>query len=204
MYGQGDDWISCRPAGFMSKKFTSAQQHYAVHEMETLAILKALQKWKDKLIGKKVHIITDHKALEFFRTQSKLSSRQLKWTNYMSRFNFNIMYVKGEYNKVADSLSHYYESETTNKGHEFHEYVHVDRRLDPEGEDLPHTRIMEIKEWIVEIRALRTVKTKNNGRPVEAKEQQEIEANELRSHHQDQDINPEQDSRNNYIYWPTA
>jgi hypothetical protein len=35
----------------MSKKFTYAQQHYAVHKLETLAILEALQKWEDKLIG---------------------------------------------------------------------------------------------------------------------------------------------------------
>ena len=44
MYGQGLAWNSCRPAGFMSKKFTSAQQNYAVHELETLAILEALIK----------------------------------------------------------------------------------------------------------------------------------------------------------------
>jgi ribonuclease HI len=57
----------------MSKKFMSAQQHYAVHEMETLAILEALQKWENKLISKRIHVITDHKALEFFRW---LSNRQ--------------------------------------------------------------------------------------------------------------------------------
>ncbi|KAG6818407.1 hypothetical protein H0H92_002749, partial [Tricholoma furcatifolium] len=51
MYGQGATWQSCRPAGFMSKKFTSAQQNYAVHELETLAILEALLKWEDKLLG---------------------------------------------------------------------------------------------------------------------------------------------------------
>ena len=42
MYGQGKTWQTCRPAGFMSKKFSYAQQHYAVHELETLAILEAL------------------------------------------------------------------------------------------------------------------------------------------------------------------
>ena len=58
MYGQGPSWIKCRPAGFMSKKSTYTQQHYAVHELETLAILEALLKWEDKLIGRKVHVIT--------------------------------------------------------------------------------------------------------------------------------------------------
>jgi len=107
MYGQGPTWATCRPAGFMSKKFTSAQQHYAVHELETLAILEALTKWEDKLLGRKIHIITDHKALEFFKTQSRLSNRQFRWIDYMSRFDFDITYVKGEYNKVADCLSRY-------------------------------------------------------------------------------------------------
>lgn len=76
MYGQGPSWDKCRPAGFMSKKFTHAQQNYAVHELETLAILKALIKWEDKLIGRRLHVITDHKALEFFKTQANLSHRQ--------------------------------------------------------------------------------------------------------------------------------
>jgi len=51
MYGQGLTWNMCRPAGFMSKKFMYTQQHYAVHELETLAILEAVQKWEDKHIG---------------------------------------------------------------------------------------------------------------------------------------------------------
>jgi len=93
----------------MSKKFTYAQQHYAVHELETLAILEALLKWEDKLLRKKLHIITDHKALEFFKTQVRLSSQQRHWTDYMSKFKFDIMYIKEELNKVADCLSRYFE-----------------------------------------------------------------------------------------------
>lgn len=76
MYRQGLTWDQCRPAGFMSKKFTNAQQHYAVHEQETLTILEALQKWEDKLVGHRFHVITDHQALEFFQAQSQLSNRQ--------------------------------------------------------------------------------------------------------------------------------
>ena len=44
MYGQGPTWQACRPADFMSKKFTNAQQNFAVHKLETLAILEALLK----------------------------------------------------------------------------------------------------------------------------------------------------------------
>lgn len=76
MYGQGPNWTDCQPAGFLSKKFTTAQQNYAIHELETLAILEALNKWEDKLVGYRIHVITDHKALEFFKTQGHLTGRQ--------------------------------------------------------------------------------------------------------------------------------
>ena len=74
MYGQGVTWQTCRPAGFMSKKFTAMQMNYRVFEMETIAILEALLKWEDKLLGRKLLIVTDHKALEFFKTQQHLNS----------------------------------------------------------------------------------------------------------------------------------
>ncbi|KAG6875091.1 hypothetical protein C0993_010920 [Termitomyces sp. T159_Od127] len=72
MFGQGKTWQTCRPTGFMLRKFTTVQQNYAVQELETLTILEALLKWEDKLMGYKIHIIMDHKALEFFKTQVHL------------------------------------------------------------------------------------------------------------------------------------
>ena len=68
----------------MSKKFTAAQHNYRVFEMETIAILEALLKWEDKLIGNKIHVVTDHRALEFFKTQWRLSNRQMRWMEYLS------------------------------------------------------------------------------------------------------------------------
>jgi len=123
MYGQGLTWQNCCPAGFMSKKFTTAQQNYAVHELETLAILEALMKWEDKLIEYDIRIITNHKALEFFKTQITLMAQQRRWMDYMSRFTFDITYIKGELNKVADCLSRYYESDTIQDVHMYDEYV---------------------------------------------------------------------------------
>ena len=44
MYGQGANWDTCWPAGFLSKKFMSAQHNYCMHKHETLAVLEALMK----------------------------------------------------------------------------------------------------------------------------------------------------------------
>jgi hypothetical protein len=74
MYGQGVTWQTCHPASFMSKKFTAAQMNYHVFEIETIAILEALLKWEDKLLRRRVLVVTDHKALEFFKTQWHLNN----------------------------------------------------------------------------------------------------------------------------------
>src|ERR1700722_1735471 len=111
IYGQGQTWQTCRPTGFMSKKFTGAQLNYCVFEMETIAILEALLRWEDKLIGNQLNVVTDRRALEFFKTQQQLSSHQMQWMEYLSRFDYDIQYIKGTSNKVADSLSRYYQSD---------------------------------------------------------------------------------------------
>ena len=137
VYSQGEIWQTCRPAGFMSKKFTSVQMNYRVFEMETIAILKALLKWEDKLLRRKITVVTDHKALEFFKTQKRLNNRQVWWMEFLVRFNLDIIYVKGDTNLVADALSRYYESDTWDESHDDSQYVNIDTQLNPNGEDLP-------------------------------------------------------------------
>jgi RNase H-like domain found in reverse transcriptase len=84
MYRQGETWQTCCTMGFMSQKFTDAKQNYQVFKCETLAILEALLKWEDKLLGYMIHVVTDHKALEFFKMQPCLSSRQTRWMDYLT------------------------------------------------------------------------------------------------------------------------
>jgi len=119
--------------------------------METLTILEALLKWEDKLIGRKFKVVTDHKALEFFSKQRKLSGRQARWAEYLSRFDFEIMYVKGKENVVADSLSRYYKSDTAEDKHPSYVYTSADIRLDPDGEDLPFGYDPQLRAARVEI-----------------------------------------------------
>jgi len=145
LYGQGEDWKTCRPAGFMLKKLTDAQHNYWTFEQETLAILEALLKWEDKLLGFPFKIVTDHEALKYLSTQQKLSSRQIRWMDYLSRFNAEIVYVKGVENKVADCLSRYYEMEGgEGVQNECVDWANTDVRLDPEGDDLPQDRLREL------------------------------------------------------------
>lgn len=117
-------------------------------------ILEALLKWEDKLMGYKIHIITDYKVLEFFKTHASLSPRQQQWINYMSHYQFDITYVKGKLNKVADCLSRYFKSDSLGKYHESHEYVSTDMHINPQDDDLPYYWYKEVKEHVVELQAM--------------------------------------------------
>ena len=154
MYGQGLTWQTCQPAGFMSRKFTDAQRHYCVFEQETIVILEVLLKWEDKLIGYRIHVVTDHQALEFFKTQDWLPSRQTHWMEYLSQFDFDIRYIQGKLNKVADCLLHYYESDTWYDVYNVLEYVDADVWLNPTLNNVPWNRLQEIEDHTVEMHTI--------------------------------------------------
>jgi len=97
-----------------------------------------------QLLGRKFVIVTDHKSLEYFETQPHLSSRQTRWWENISRFNFSIQHVDGMTNWVADCLSHYYEADRPDEIHLDHEFVSADTKLDPDAKLLPI-------EWYVKV-----------------------------------------------------
>jgi hypothetical protein len=171
LYGQGPEWQKCRPAGFMSKKFTSAQRSYRTFEHEALAVIEALMKWEDKLVGRQFTIVTDHEALETIKTTNRdgKSGRLIRWDEYLSRFKYEVMHVPGEQNKVADCLSRYYENDRFDEVHEPHEYVTSDVRLDPKHEDLTELRLQELGEEKAMGQMLaRRIRDRNEDRVLEA------------------------------------
>ena len=66
-----------------------------MHKHETLVVLEALMKSEDKLLGKKFMVVTDHKGLEYFKTQPNLLLGQTRWWEYLSHLNYNTIHVDG-------------------------------------------------------------------------------------------------------------
>jgi hypothetical protein len=56
-------------------------------------------------VGRKFVVKTDHNSLKYFLDQKDLSERQQKWVSKIQAFDFDIEYVKGKRNVVADALS---------------------------------------------------------------------------------------------------
>jgi hypothetical protein len=63
------------------------------------------RKFRQYLVGNIFVVKTDHNSLKYFLDQKDLSERQQKWVSKIQAFDFDIEYVKGKRNVIADSLS---------------------------------------------------------------------------------------------------
>ena len=95
------------PIAYFSAKMQPAECNYEIYDKKLLAIIRCLKEWRSELEGsiKPIRIITDHKNLEYFMTTKRLSARQARWAEFVSRFNFIIEYRPGKLNLRADALT---------------------------------------------------------------------------------------------------
>jgi hypothetical protein len=96
-------------AALHSRKFTQAQIAYHTTDQEYLAVVDALKAFETRLLGILVTVITDHQALVHMMNQEISSPQQMKWMNYVLRFEFRIQHQPGRTIMLADALSRLYE-----------------------------------------------------------------------------------------------
>jgi hypothetical protein len=56
-------------------------------------------------MGKRFELRTDHNGLKYLFDQLTLNTRQIRWLEFLCEYDFDIRYIKGKDNKVADALS---------------------------------------------------------------------------------------------------
>jgi len=104
---QEDDEGKWRPVGFLSKGFADAETRYDTYDRELLAIIRALQSFRQWLVGTKypITVLTDHNNLRYFQTKQFLSPRQTRWMQFLADFDFKFVYRPGRQSSVPDKLS---------------------------------------------------------------------------------------------------
>lgn len=103
---QQDNEGHWHPVAYFSRKMIPAERNYETHDAELLAIVEAFKHWRHYLEGSQheVLVLTDHNNLRKFMDTKRLSGRQVRWAQELSRYNFRIDYRQGTHNP-ADALS---------------------------------------------------------------------------------------------------
>eukprot|EP01135_Chromosphaera_perkinsii_P009062 Nk52_evm1s1599 gene=Nk52_evmTU1s1599 len=102
---QKDETGNLYPLMFTSRKFSRAECNYSITEKELLAILYCLSKWRHYLHLTRFTILTDHKALVYFNKLKHVTGRLARWLLLLQQYSYDIVFVAGRENYVADYLS---------------------------------------------------------------------------------------------------
>jgi len=90
---------------YISRKLRKHEENYPTHDLELLSIVYSLRVLRHYLIGWKFKPKTDHFGLQHIFMQSDLNEQQRHWSELLSKYNFDITYIKGIMNIVVDALS---------------------------------------------------------------------------------------------------
>jgi hypothetical protein len=93
------------PLVYESPKFRGPELLYTIYDKEMLAIMHALAKFRQYLVGARFVVRSDHNSLKYFLEQKNLNERHQKWVIKIQAYDFDIEFVKGKNNVVADALS---------------------------------------------------------------------------------------------------
>lgn len=102
---QTQDDGSVKPLGYFSKKLNSTENRYSATDKEALAVVLSCRHFHHYLWGTSFTIFTDHQPLTSVFKRKTKSARMNRWILEMREYQYNIQYVKGKYNYVADQLS---------------------------------------------------------------------------------------------------
>ena len=92
-----------QPLAFISKTLTDQEKRWSVYEKEAYAIYYSIKKIDHFLRGHHFTLFTDHRNLTFLNKPP--SDKVMRWRLAVQEFGFDVAYIKGELNNVADSMS---------------------------------------------------------------------------------------------------
>lgn len=99
---QHEDWrlVSC-----CSRRLNQHEENYGISELEALAIVYAVSKFRSFLLGKHFQVLTDHSALSVLNNKTPTSARLRRWALILQEFDYNIVYTRGQLQADVDCFS---------------------------------------------------------------------------------------------------
>ena len=92
-----------RPIEFLSKTLSKAQRRWSTPDKEAYAIIYCLKRWDYLLRDVRFCLQTDHKNLTYLNFEG--SAKVKRWKLFIQEYSFDIQYLPGPDNVVADGFS---------------------------------------------------------------------------------------------------
>ena len=83
------------PVAFASWLLNKAQCNYSTTDREMLAIILALRKWWDFVLGRSIHVESDHMPLKGYSVPKDPHGRLAHWLAELQGYNIIVDYIKG-------------------------------------------------------------------------------------------------------------
>ncbi|XP_039192310.1 uncharacterized protein K02A2.6-like, partial [Crotalus tigris] len=98
------------PVAYYSRTLSSAERNYAQIDREALAVIAGIKKFHDFLYGRHFAVFTDYKPLlGLFTTRKQtpqiISPRMLRWSIFLSAYDFSLLHKPGKEMGHDDGLS---------------------------------------------------------------------------------------------------
>ena len=91
---------------YFLKKHNSTECNYEIYNKKLKVIVYAFEEWHSELEGStsSIKVITDHKNLKYFMFIKQFSHHQACWNEFLSCFNYHIIYHSGKAESKSDAL----------------------------------------------------------------------------------------------------
>ncbi|KAG7305339.1 hypothetical protein JYU34_009402 [Plutella xylostella] len=93
------------PVHYMSKKTNDAEKKYSSYELEALAIVEGVKKFRHYLYGSHFKIVTDCQAFKLTLKKKDLTTRVARWVLLLDEYDYEIEHRPGSKMRHTDALS---------------------------------------------------------------------------------------------------
>lgn len=88
-----------------SRRLCASELNYGISDLEGLAVVYTITRFRHYLLGKHFQILVDHCPLCVLKDKMPTSARLRRWAIVLSEYDFEIIYTKGDLHKDIDCLS---------------------------------------------------------------------------------------------------
>lgn len=99
---QGKIWA---PVAYFSRKTTAVESNYHSYELEALAVVESVEKFRIYLLGRHFRVVTHCGALKTAMSKRDMLARTARWWLRLQEFNFDVECRPGTKMQHADALS---------------------------------------------------------------------------------------------------